>query len=133
MTVEYEGKEYYAEKEEGTASCNGCMFNQADVADHLWCTCKDDKMKQDCYSAKIVWKEVSAPMLNKTKDEEPEFTVEQVLLAVGKHLKEEGPVFSGFNETIPAAVTWIKQHLAQQQDPEYQLYVKLKQKYKQVC
>jgi hypothetical protein len=130
MTVEYEGKEYCADKEDSYISCKGCVFDQADV-DYKWCACKDDKMKQDCYSAQIVWKEVSAPMLKKVQEEEPKFTVEQVLAATGKHCDEKGPVFINFKETHPTAVTWIKQHLAQQQDPEYQLYVKLKQKYEQ--
>lgn len=129
MTVEYEGKEYYTETENEQISCKGCAFNKPDVVDYDFCDCNDSDMINDCYNQQIVWKEVKAPMLNKV---EPKFTVEQVLLAVGKHLKEEGPVLSGFKETIPTAVTWIKQHLAQQQDPEYKLYVKLKQKYEQV-
>ena len=129
MTVEYEGKEYYADKEDSYISCKGCAFDQADV-DYKWCACKDDKMKQDCYSAQIVWKEVKAPMLKKVQEEEPKFTVEQVLAATGKHCDEKGPVFC-FNETIPTAVAWIKQYLTQQQDPDYLLYLQLKAKYDQ--
>lgn len=130
MTVEYEGKEYYADKEDSYISCKGCVFDKVDV-DYKWCACKDDKMKQDCYSSQIVWKEVSAPMLKKVQEEEPKFTVEQVLAATGKHCDEKGPVFISFNETIPTAVVWIKQYLTQQQDPDYLLYLQLKAKYDQ--
>jgi len=131
MTVEYEGKEYYAETEEGFISCKGCVFNQTDVADHTWCSCDDPVMIDDCYTQRIVWKEVKAPMLNKTKEEEPKFTVEQVLAATGKHCDEKGPVFINFKETHPDAVAWIKQYLTQQQDPDYLLYLQLKAKYDQ--
>ena len=127
MTVEYEGKEYYADKEDSYISCKGCVFDKVDV-DYKWCACKDDKMKQDCYSAQIVWKEVKAPMLNKTKDEEPKFTVEQVLLAAGNYLKQNKPLMIfGYNykplSGVTAAITAILT------DPNYRLYLELKTKY----
>ena len=131
MTVEYDDKQYYAEKEQDYSSCKGCPFNKQDVADGYFCACEDSEMISDCYTQQIVWKEVKAPMLNKTKEEEPKFTVEQVLAATGKHCDEKGPVFISFNETIPTAVAWIKQYLTQQQDPDYLLYLQLKAKYDQ--
>jgi hypothetical protein len=124
---------YVSEPEQGYISCTGCVFNKPDAEDYNFCSCECSTMTQKCYEKQLIWKEHESPMVKKTKDEEPKFTVEQVLLAVGEHLKEKGPVLSGFKVTIPAAVTWIKQYLAQQQDPEYQLYAKLKQKYEQVC
>lgn len=122
MTVEYEGKEYYAEKEDSYISCKGCVFEQADV-DYKWCACKDDKMKQDCCNEQIVWKEVSAPMLKKTKDEEPKFTVEQVLLAAKMYTQGGASVF------YPEAAKCIEQYLVKHNDPDYKLYLELKSKY----
>ena len=127
MTVEYEGKEYYADKEDSYISCKGCVFDQADV-DYKWCACKDDKMKQDCFSAQIVWKEVSTPMLKKTAGEEPKFTVEQVLLAAGNYLREQ-PIFQDYDKIYATALEAITEDLMFQQDPDYQLYLLLKQKY----
>lgn len=127
MTVEYEGKEYYADKEDSYISCKGCVFEQTDV-DSKWCACKDDKMKQDCCSEHIVWKEVSAPTLKKTKDEEPKFTVEQVLLAAGNYLREQ-PIFQDYDKIYVTALEAITEDLMFQQDPDYQLYLLLKQKY----
>lgn len=129
MTVEYEGKEYYADKEDSYISCKGCVFDQADV-DYKWCACKDDKMKQDCYSAQIVWKEVSAPMLKKVQEEEPKFTVEQVLLAAGNCLREQ-PIFQDYDKIYVAALEQITEELVKQNDPDYQLYLQLKAKYDQ--
>ena len=127
MTVEYEGKEYYADKEDSYISCKGCVFDQAAV-DYKWCACKDDKMKQDCYSAQIVWKEVKAPMFKKTKDEEPKFTVREVLLAAGNHLRTHA-VFSDYDKVIPEALEAITQDLMKQDDPDYLLYLQLKALY----
>lgn len=132
MTVKYNGKEYYTEKEQGFTSCDGCWFNNKDTEGYDFCACKNPEMTQECYNQQIVWKEVSAPMLKKTKDEEPKFTVEQILAATGKYCDEKGPVFISFNETVPTAVAWIKQYLTQQQDPDYLLYLQLKAKYDQV-
>ena len=129
----YNGKSYYAEPEKASTSCEGCAFAaERDGVYH----CKvpaaaDAHFKEDCYYEQIVWKEVSAPMLKKVQEEEPKFTVEQVLAATGKHCDEKGPVFISFNETIPTAVAWIKQYLTQQQDPDYLLYLQLKAKYDQ--
>lgn len=130
MTVEYEGKEYYADKEDSYISCKGCAFDQADV-DYKWCACKDDKMKQDCYSSQIVWKEVSAPMLKKVQEEEPKFTVEQVLLAAGNCLREQ-PIFQDYDKIYVAALEQITEELVKQNDPDYQLYLQLKAKYDKV-
>lgn len=131
MTVEYEGKEYYAEEEQGFISCKGCVFNQTDVADHTWCSCEDPVMIDDCYTQQIVWKEVSAPMLKKTKDEEPKFTVKQVLLAAKDYTHNVGSIFNICEDIYPEAVKHIEQCLMKQNEPEYQLYLQLKQKYEQ--
>ena len=122
MTVEYEGKEYYADKEDSYISCKGCVFEQTDV-DSKWCACTDDKMKQDCCSEHIVWKEVSAPMFKKTKDEEPKFTVEQVLLAAKMYSQGGASVF------YPEAAKHIEKYLMKHNDPDYKLYLELKSKY----
>lgn len=128
MTVEYEGKEYYADKEDSYISCKGCVFNQTDVADHTWCSCKDPVMIDDCYTQQIVWKKVKVPMLEKTKDEEPKFTVEQVLLAAGNCLREQ-PIFQDYDKIYVAALEQITEELVKQNDPDYQLYLQLKAKY----
>ena len=129
MTVEYEGKEYYADKEDSYISCKGCVFEQTDV-DSKWCACTDDKMKQDCCSEHIVWKEVSAPMFKKTKDEEPKFTVEQVLLAVGNYLKQNKPlmIFDYHYKPLPGVTAAITS-ICYFDDPDYKLYLELKSKY----
>lgn len=128
MTVEYEGKQYYAEKEDSYSSCKGCVFIQ-DYADYNGCACKDDKMKQDCYSEQIVWKEVSAPMLKKSKDEEPKFTVKQVLLAAGNYMHRHGGFGNYYGEVLPEALEQITSDLMKQNNPDYQLYLQLKVKY----
>ena len=128
MTVAYNGKEYYAEEENEQISCEGCSFNKSDVADYDFCDCDDSYMIDYCYNQQIIWKEVKAPMLKKTKDEEPKFTVEQVLLAAGNYLKQNKPLMIfGYNykplSGVTAAITAILT------DPNYRLYLELKTKY----
>ena len=131
MTVAYNGKEYYAEEENEQISCEGCSFNKSDVADYDFCDCDDSYMIDYCYNQQIIWKEVKAPMLKKTKDEEPKFTVEQVLLAAGNYLREQ-PVFQDYDKIYVEALLCITEQLMKQDDPDYQLYLELKSKYENV-
>lgn len=131
MTVAYNGKEYYAEEENEQISCEGCSFNKSDVADYDFCDCDDSYMIDYCYNQQIIWKEVKAPMLKKTKDEEPKFTVEQVLLAAKDYVHNVGSIFNICEDIYPEAVKHIEQCLMSKNEPEYQLYLQLKQKYEQ--
>lgn len=125
MTVAYNGKEYYAEEENEQISCEGCSFNKSDVADYDFCDCDDSYMIDYCYNQQIIWKEVKAPMLKKIKDEEPKFTVEQVLLATANYLRN-GQVFEDYDKIYAEALLSITEDLM---DPDYQLYLELKAKY----
>ena len=122
--VEYDGEEYYAEQSESMLSCEGCAFNKPDVGGYMFCSCEDSVMANDCYEQQSVWKKTSGTMLEK----ESKFTVEQVILAVGKYL-QYAPVFEDYDKVFPEALNAIKQDLMQQSDPEYKLFLELKAKY----
>ena len=132
----YNGKSYYAEPEKAPLSCKGCVFldesSEEKGVDHCKVSADaEDMFKYDCYDEQIVWKEVSAPMLKKTKDEEPKFTVEQVLLAARDYTHNVGSIFNICEDIYPEAVKHIEQCLMSKNEPEYQLYLQLKQKYEQ--
>ena len=136
LAQQYNGKTYYAEPEKASISCKGCVFlDEASKrdgvdhckvpvdADHCKVPADAEQFKEDCYYEQIVWKEVSVPMLKKTKDEEPKFTVEQVLIAAKMYAQGGASVF------YPEAAKCIEQYLMKQDDPDYQLYLELKAKY----
>ena len=128
LAQQYNGKQYYVEKEQDYISCKGCAFNKQDVADGYFCACDDSYMTDYCYNQQIIWKEVKAPVLKKTKDEEPKFPVEQVLLAAGNYLREH-PVFQDYDKIYVEALLGITEQLMKQDDPGYKLYLELKSKY----
>ena len=127
MTVEYDGKVFSSEKEQGYISCKGCAFNKTGVVDHNFCACEDSDMIDDCYNKQIVWKEVKAPVINKTK-EEPKFTVEQVLNTALDYVMLDKPLFL-HGEVVDEAVKHIQYCLIKQETSDYQLYLELKAKY----
>ena len=133
LAQQYNGKNYYAEPEKASISCKGCVFldeaAERDGVDH----CKvpadaEEQFKEDCYYEQIVWKEVKAPMLKNTTNEEPKFTVEQVLLAAGNYLRT-APVYEDYDKIYVEALLGITEQLMKQDDPDYKLYLELKSKY----
>ena len=133
LAQQYNGKTYYAEPEKASISCKGCVFLD-EAAEHAGVDhCKvpadaEEQFKEDCYYEQIVWKEVKAPMLKNTTNEEPKFTVEQVLLAAGNYLREQ-PVFQDYDKIYVEALLCITEQLMKQDDPGYKLYLELKSKY----
>jgi len=134
LTRQRDGKIYYAEQEQNYISCNGCVFNKPDVKDYNFCSCADLDMTEDCYYEQIIWKEkpvIKVKKVDKTKDEEPKFTVEQVLLAAGNCLREQ-PVFQDYDKIYATALEQITSDLMKHDDPDYKLYLQLKAKYDKV-
>lgn len=127
MEAVYEGKEYISEQEQSLCSCDGCVFNKVESDGSEFCDCENHLMSSFCTPRKIIWKEKSMQKVNETS-EEPKFTVEQVLLAAGNYLREQ-PVFQDYDKIYETALEAITEDLMFQQDPDYQLYLLLKQKY----
>lgn len=127
MAVEYNGKEYYSEKQQLDLSCVGCAFNKISDDGTDWCGCEDYYMNNVCYPDRIIWKEKLVQNVDKTQ-EEPKFTVEQVLLAAGNYLREQ-PVFQDYDKIYVEALLGITEQLIKEDDPDYQLYLGLKAKY----
>lgn len=128
MQVELDGKQYYAEQEQGHVSCEGCVFNESSSDGFTFCNCSDSELVDTCYVQQVVWKEVKAPMFKKIADEKPKFTVEQVLLAAGEYLRTAS-VYEAYDKLHPEAVAFITEDLMKHDDPDYQLYLELKYKY----
>lgn len=135
LTQIYDNKVYYAEPEKASISCKGCVFldeaAERDGVDH----CKvpadaEEQFKEDCYHEQIIWKEKPVIVVKKTKQDEPKFTVEQVLLAAGDYLRR-APIYEDYDKIYPEALAFITEDLVKGDDPDYQLYLQLKYKYEQ--
>ena len=135
-------KKYYSILAESELSCKGCTFNKEDRQGSTFCKCNDAQMVDICYEHNIIWKDESKPVsivnTHKTSvyntdadntSEEPKFTVEQVLLAAKVYLHNVGIIYNIYEDIYPEVVKDIEQYLMKQNDPEYQLYLKLKTKY----
>ena len=97
------------EKVRGT-SCTGCAFSSEE--DSNFCSAQNGA----CISEDIVYIEV--------QEKELKYTVEEVLLCYFDY-HDKSTFFSTFTESI----NQVKEKLKTRSDPNYQLYLKLKEKY----
>jgi hypothetical protein len=118
MILELKGKKYESEPVQSSViSCVGCAF----ISDNV-CPNTDKSGDHRCAIHDIVWKEIKLVDDSTKVLSEPKYTVGEVLRARYSVL--------GTTPETPTQVGEIAQYLKLQSDPEYKLYLELKEKFR---
>ena len=112
----YKDKKYISISDGGTGSCDGCYFDNPEDARMITCDVYMDKSGIDskCFENKSIWKEY---------DEQKKYTIEEFVdcLIVTKWI-----LVSERKDVIKT----ISEHMNIITDPDYKIYLQLKEKFK---